>query len=132
MGSPTDWINEWGKNTSKHIGEAKTQFHHKPHPQGGDSQLRETHNPELFHEECKCLNVTLTPQLLRPATEKQAPKTSSFQGHQDLHPQYPQVYSELRNYSLKACTDLTFQSLIQRQPTEKCSFFLWKSLFCLY
>ena len=98
------------KPTSKWVWQAETQSYHEPSPSsclvaqscptvtlwtvayqaplsiGFPRQVkRRTHKFELLHEEWWIWTPHLAPQLLRPAPERWAPKTSSFESQQGLH-----------------------------------------------
>lgn len=68
------------KPTSKWMGEAETQFGHKPYLQHSQQKWEwnsQSGDPDLPPEEQKVWTPHLIPQLWRPASEKSMPKTSS-------------------------------------------------------
>ena len=91
-----------------------------------------TRNSELLPEEQKVWTLYLAPQFLRPAPERQAPKTSCFESRWGFGPWDLQSYRELRNSLWRAYTPPTTTARAQyRGSWLKCAQILWKRLICL-
>lgn len=104
------------KPTSKQVGEAETQSHHKPHPHVVTHRQEETCKYTLLPEKWKLWIPCLAPQFLRLAPEIPNPKTSSFGSQWSLHTHSPQQFLK----GLHAWTHPS-QGPEDRQPTM-----LWK------
>ena len=71
------------------------QSHHKPHPQHDTHNQKQTGTPELIPGEQRLWPPHLTSHILRPTSERQASKVSTFDSQWNLFPQDPQGYSYL-------------------------------------
>ena len=71
--TPTHVVNE-GEPVSELVGEAGTQYCHKPHSQYSNPQLGRNSEPGVFPWGVKALNPTLGTPNLRPTLKRWAPK----------------------------------------------------------
>ena len=84
---------------SKRVGEAGTQSCHKPHPWCDTPWSGENSKSELQTEEQRVWTPHQAPPTLRPASERWAPESSSFENQHASHPQDLQGYSGTKNGS---------------------------------
>lgn len=90
------------KSTSEWAEEARTQFYLRPHAQVATHSQEGTQNLKLLSLRSKGFEPYIKhPQLLRPASERQVLKTSSFENQWGPYPEELQDSSYLTNSSNK-------------------------------
>ena len=129
--TPTHWANE-KKPTSNWV--VETEYHHKTHHSTAFHNQKGTQNLNLLLEEQRVWPPYWVPQLLKPAPELWAPKTSSFENQWSLHTWDPQDYDELKKQLLKGlCVQSHLpQGPMKRHAIEKHPDFKWKRFICLF